>query len=100
MNGSCKLVVAVDQVAFLRASARASEPDPIHFALSAELAGALGIRAHLRIDRKHISEQEMDTLNRMVKSQFYMQVSPHQDIVHLVNGLRPQKRHIICRTKR
>ena len=86
---TAKLIVCVDQVAFLRASRKAKEPDPVHFALQAELAGAMGIRAHLRIDRRDLGEQDMELFNRMVKTQFYLQVSPHQDIVHLVNGLRP-----------
>ncbi|CAM2064292.1 Pyridoxine 5'-phosphate synthase [Sulfidibacter corallicola] len=87
--GPCKLIVSVDQVALLRASRNGRDPDPIHFALQAEFAGAEGIRAHLRIDRRHIVEEDVELLNRLVKTQFYLQVSPHQDIIHLVNGVRP-----------
>lgn len=89
MSGFCKLVVGVDQVALLRASRNAREPDPVLFALQAEFAGADGIRAHLRIDRRHVIEEDIELLNRQVKTEFYLQASPHQDIIHLVNGLRP-----------
>ena len=99
MNKKAKLIVSVDQVALLRTARRTSEPDPVHFALQAELAGALGIRAHLRIDRAGMTEQEMEQMNRMVKTRFYLQVSPHQDIVHLVNGLRPHN-VILCAERR
>lgn len=84
-----KLIVSVDPVALLRSSRNSPEPDPVHFALQAELAGAGGIRAHLRIDRKYISQKDVELLNRLVKTKLYLQMSPHQDIVHLVNGIRP-----------
>ena len=84
-----KLIVGVDPVAILRGSRGSNEPDPVHYALQAELAGAGGIRAHLRIDRRHITQQDAELLNRLVKTEFYLQMSPHQDIVHLVNGIRP-----------
>ena len=90
MKSTCRLIVGVDAVGLLRVSRLTREPDPVHFALQAELAGAWGIRARLRIDRRHLDENDMDLMNRMVKTQFYLQVSPHQDLVHLVNGLRPQ----------
>jgi len=84
-----RLIVSVDPVARMRAASRSPEPDPIHYALQAELAGASGIRAHLRIDRRDLSERDIDLLNRMVKTELFLQISPHQDVVHLVNGLRP-----------
>ena len=84
-----RLIVSVDPVARMRAASRSPEPDPIHYALQAELAGAAGIRAHLRIDRRDLTERDVDLLNRMVKTELYLQISPHQDVVHLVNGLRP-----------
>lgn len=84
-----RLIVSVDHAAVLRTAGRASEPDPVHFAVEAELAGASGVRAHLRIDRRDLSERDIEQLNRMVKTELYLQISPHQDVVHLVNGLRP-----------
>ncbi len=90
MNRAPDIIVSVDQVAMLRASRSSREPDPIHFALQAEMAGAAGVRAHLRIDQKNISEEDVTLLNRLTKTRFFLQVSPHQDVLHLVNGLRPQ----------
>lgn len=89
MTAKPKLVVCVDQVGVLRATRGGAEPDPVHFAMEAELAGAMGIRAHLRIDRAHMSELDMEMLNRQCKTPFYLQISPHQDVVHLINTLRP-----------
>lgn len=94
-----KLIVAVDQVGVLRATRGGNEPDPIHFALQAELAGARGIRAHLRIDRAYLTEQDMDQLNRSSKTSFFLQISPHQDVVHLINTIRPANA-ILCAERR
>jgi len=90
MNRAPSIIISVDQVAVLRASRNSREPDPVHFALAAELAGASGIRAHLRIDQKNIGEEDVALLNRQVKTRFFLQASPHQDVLHLVNGIRPQ----------
>ena len=85
-----KYIVSINSVCALRNAFKEREPDPVHFALEAELAGAAGIHGHLRIDRNTLSEQDADLLIRQVKTCFYLQVSPHQDIVHLINNLRPQ----------
>jgi len=98
MNARPELAIAVDQVAMLRASRQAREPDPVHFALQAELAGASGVRAHLRVDKRNITEEDAALLIRLVKTKFFLQVSPHQDLLHLVNGLRPQ--HLILVAER
>ncbi len=84
------LIVSVDQVALLRETRKARVPDPVHFALEAEQAGARGIKAQLRLDRRHIQDYDVQLLARMVKSNFYLQLSPNQDISHLVNELRPR----------
>ena len=99
MSSKPKLVVCVNQVAVLRASRGGSEPDPVHFAMQAELAGALGIRGHLRIDRAYLNEQDMEFLNRQCQTPFYLQISPHQDVVHLINTLRPNY-VILCAERR
>lgn len=99
MNEQPGLVVSVDQVGMLRATRGSDEPDPAHFAMQAELAGALGIRAHLRIDRAYMNEQDMELLSRMVKTHFYLQISPHQDVVHLINTLRPHN-VVMCAERR
>ncbi|MCB1049717.1 MAG: pyridoxine 5'-phosphate synthase [Acidobacteria bacterium] len=85
-----RLIVSLDQVAFLREARQSLEPDPVQFGLDAEMAGAGGLRAHYRIDRRHIQERDVELIGRMCKTRFYLQLSPNQDIVHVVNQLRPQ----------
>ena len=89
MTSAVEAIVSVDQVAYLRAGRGGGEPDPVHFALQAELAGVDGIRAHLRFDQRYITEDDAVDLNRLCKTTFYLQVSPHQDVLHLVNTIRP-----------
>ena len=89
MTSDVKLIVSVDPVAYLRAARDRMEPDPIHYALQAELAGASGIRAHYRLDHRFVGEQDLEHLAQLLKTPFYLQVALHQDVVHLVNQLRP-----------
>lgn len=84
-----RLVVCVDSVALLRRQVQSKEPDPVHFALQAELAGAAGIRAHLRLDRRHIDEQDIALLVKLAQTPVFLQVSPNQDVEHLAHTFRP-----------
>jgi len=85
-----RLILSVDPVAAMRVSRKGVDPDPVHFALDAEMAGLEGIKAHLRLDRRHIQEQDVELFIRLLKSDFYLQMSTNQDVVHLVNTLRPK----------
>jgi pyridoxine 5-phosphate synthase len=84
-----RLIVSLDQVALLRESRSSLEPDPVPFGLEAELAGAGGLRVHYRLDRRHIQERDVDLLTRLARTRLYLQLSPNQDVVHLVNQWRP-----------
>jgi pyridoxine 5-phosphate synthase len=59
-----KLGVNVDHVATLRQARRERDPDPVLAALIAEQAGADGITAHLRLDRRHIQERDLEIARR------------------------------------
>jgi len=61
-----KLGVNLDQVAALRESRRAPVPDPVAAAYIAEMAGADAIAVHLRADRRHIQERDLEVLRRTV----------------------------------
>jgi len=54
------LGVNVDHVATIRQARNSSYPDPVHAALQAELAGADGITMHLREDRRHIQDSDIE----------------------------------------
>lgn len=84
-----RLIVCVDQVVMLRGSRKVRQPDPVHYAMAAEMSGAQGIRAHLRMDRRILTEEDVELLARQVKTRFFLQMAPHPDLLHVVNGLRP-----------
>jgi len=85
-----RLILSVDQVAAVRALRKEQVPDPVHFALEAEAAGMEGIKAHLRLDRCHIQDSDIELLNKMAKTEFFLQIAMNQDVVHLVNTFRPR----------
>jgi pyridoxine 5-phosphate synthase len=59
-----RLYINIDHVATLRQARRADEPDPVAAAQLCESAGADGITAHLREDRRHIQDADVDGLMR------------------------------------
>ena len=60
--GKLRLGVNIDHVATVRNARGSAYPDPIRAALIAEEAGADGITAHLREDRRHISDEDINRL--------------------------------------
>ena len=60
-----RLSVNVDHFATLRQARRSSEPEPVLAALLAEQAGAEGITAHIRSDRRHINERDLRLLREI-----------------------------------
>lgn len=84
-----RLIVNVSQVAHLRQTVMAAGPDPVHFALQAELAGAGGVSAHLRLDHRHIQEDDVELLVRLIRRRLFLHLSPNQDVTHLVNQWCP-----------
>src|ERR1700761_8944259 len=68
MNGKLRLGVNVDHVATVRQARGGDNPDPVRAAILAEVAGADGITAHLREDRRHISDADTAGLSMPRKS--------------------------------
>jgi len=65
--GKLRLGINIDHVATVRNARGGSYPDPLRAARLAEVAGADGITAHLREDRRHISEADIDGLMEVLK---------------------------------
>lgn len=63
-----RLYVNIDHVATLRQARRGSQPDPVAAARWCEDAGADGITVHLREDRRHIQDADVETLATTVRS--------------------------------
>ncbi len=85
-----RLQVNVDHVATLRQARRESFPDPVAWALEAERAGALGITAHLRVDRRHIQDDDVRRLRRGISTRLNFELSLDEDIVRIALRTRPE----------
>ena len=92
-----KLGVNIDHVATLReARYRGSvhgEPDPVEAALICESAGAHGITAHLREDRRHIQDRDVWRLREVVKTRLNLEMANTPEILGIALKLKPD---IVC----
>jgi pyridoxine 5-phosphate synthase len=84
-----RLYINVDHVATVREARRTDEPDPVEAARLAEAAGADGITAHLREDRRHIQDRDEERLARAVRTVLNLELATAPDIVALACRLRP-----------
>ncbi len=78
-----KLTVNVDHVATVRQARRIESPDPVWAAALAELGGADGITAHLREDRRHVSDRDMRILRQTVKVPLNMEMGLDEGIIRI-----------------
>lgn len=75
------LLINIDHVATLRNARRESFPDPVEVALECEKAGADGIVFHLREDRRHISDQDVENLKMEIHTKLDFELSLAPEIV-------------------
>ena len=83
------LGVNIDHVATVRQARRASEPDPVHAAVLAELGGADGITVHLRSDRRHIQDRDVELLSATVKTHLNVEMAATDEMIAIAERLRP-----------
>jgi pyridoxine 5-phosphate synthase len=84
-----RLYVNIDHVATVRQARRTDEPDPVEAALAAEEAGADGITAHLREDRRHMQDDDIVRLAAQVRTVLNLELATSEEIVVLACRLRP-----------
>ena len=83
-----KLGVNIDHVATLRQARGGFEPEPIHAASIAEIAGAHTITAHLREDRRHITDRDVYLIKQMVGN-FNLEMAATAEMVSIAIDIRP-----------
>jgi len=86
-----RLDVSLDSVAAVRQARRDNEPDPVQAALLAELAGASAIVVHLRGDRRHVQDRDVEILRRVVKTRLYVEAAPNQEAVRMALTVKPDQ---------
>ncbi len=84
-----KLGVNIDHIATLRQARMANEPDPVYAAALAELAGADGITIHIRQDRRHIQDRDLELLRAVIKSRLNLEMAISMEMVKLALKNKP-----------
>jgi len=90
-----RLGVNIDHVATLRQARREAEPDPVHAAVLAELAGAHGITVHLRSDRRHIQDRDLEILRKVVKTQLNLEMAATQEMLRIALTVKPDQATLV-----
>lgn len=92
-----KLGVNIDHVATLREARYRGrprgEPDPVSAALKCEAAGAHGITAHLREDRRHIQDRDVWKLREVIQTRLNLEMANAEEIIRIAVKLKPE---IVC----
>jgi pyridoxine 5-phosphate synthase len=84
-----RLYVNIDHVATVRQARRSTEPDPVAAAVLCEQAGADGITAHLREDRRHIQDADIHRLASTVTTALNLECAATDEMLALAEQLRP-----------
>ena len=84
-----KLGVNIDHVATVRQARGAVEPDPVAAAVLAELAGAHGITVHIRGDRRHIQDRDLELLRATVKTRLNIEMAATREMVDIARRIGP-----------
>jgi len=91
MNASLKLGVNIDHVATVRQARRTVYPDPVEAARRCAAAGAHGITVHLREDRRHIQDHDVERLAAERLLPLNLEMGNHPEIVAIALALKPDE---------
>ena len=83
------LGVNIDHIANVRQARRTVEPDPVTYALLAELGGADGITVHLREDRRHIQDRDVELLRATVRTRLNLEMAATDAMESIALRIRP-----------
>lgn len=90
-----ELGVNIDHVATLRQARRTYEPDPVWATVEAELGGADGITIHLREDRRHINDRDLQVLRQTVQCKLNLEMSVVPEIVEIALRAEPDQATLV-----
>lgn len=83
------LSVNVDHIATIRQARQGKEPDPVIAGSLAMLAGADGITAHLREDRRHVNDRDIKLLREIVTVEFNLEMAATAEMFHIATTIKP-----------
>ncbi len=90
-----RLYINIDHVATLRQARRGSEPDPVAAVSVCESAGADGITAHLREDRRHIQDDDIERLATTVTTVLNLEMACTDEMLAIAERLRPHQATLV-----
>jgi pyridoxine 5-phosphate synthase len=85
-----ELGVNIDHVATLRQARRTWEPDPVWAAVEAHLGGADGITVHLREDRRHIQDADVEQLRQLTQIKLNLEMAATDEMVGIACRIKPE----------
>ena len=90
-----RLYVNIDHVATVRQARGTDEPDPVRAAVLCELGGADGITVHLREDRRHIQDRDVELLMRTARTVVNLELAAASDVLALAEEWRPHQATLV-----
>lgn len=91
MERKVRLGVNIDHVATVRNARRTFEPDPVHAAVIADLAGADQITLHVREDRRHVNERDLKLIKELIHSRVNLEMAVTDEMVALAKEVKPHQ---------
>jgi len=86
-----RLAVNIDHIATIREARKTDEPDPVAAAVLCELAGAQGITVHLRGDRRHMQDRDVELLRRTISTPLNVEMAATPEMVRIAQTLKPHR---------
>jgi pyridoxine 5-phosphate synthase len=83
------LGVNIDHIATLRQARGTNYPDPVQAAFIAEQAGADGITVHLREDRRHIVDRDVEILNQTIQTRMNLEMAITEEMLSIAERIKP-----------
>ena len=84
-----RLAVNIDHIATLRQARKGHDPEPVAAALIAEMAGAQGITVHLRSDRRHIQDRDVELLRGAISTRLNIEMAATDEMATIAERIRP-----------
>jgi len=86
-----RLAVNIDHIATIREARKSDEPDPVAAAVLCELAGAQGITVHLRGDRRHMQDRDVEILKRSVATHLNIEMAASPEMIRIAQTVKPHQ---------
>ena len=84
-----RLAVNIDHIATLRQARLTHDPEPLAAALIAEMAGAQGITVHLRSDRRHIQDRDVQILKQAISTRLNIEMAATPEMMEIAVRVKP-----------